>query len=325
MIQTPITRTQAKLDPRLIGGLAGAGIGGVAGAIADNKRGSDKDESFLSRNRGMLIGALGGGAAGAAAGHLINKRHNQLIQTNTDKFKGRGDKEIERAKDFYDGARKEAIGHINDKAKESLKKADKRNFWDKTINPFDNDRKRAFRSSREELDKIVKEEVGNVNQQADKLIDISKGNIQDRYQKLYDKAMQRDSKRTKKDIALAGAGLVGAGALGVALTKKKDKEDMKKHSRYFSLGGFVTNHLPEIGALTWAGVGGYLGYKRNRETSNPYRGAVVGALAGGAAGYGLGSVAQVPALRGQYYDIVNGSSSRWIFKTKSISQNDKCR
>jgi len=57
-------------DTRLLGGLGGAAIGGIAGALIDRKK----------RWRGALIGALGGGAAGFGLGaqHRYLQNKSQL-------------------------------------------------------------------------------------------------------------------------------------------------------------------------------------------------------------------------------------------------------
>ena len=63
-------RGLSSYDPRLIGGLGGAALGGLAGALIDRKK----------RWRGALIGALGGGAAGFGLGaqHRYLQNKSQL-------------------------------------------------------------------------------------------------------------------------------------------------------------------------------------------------------------------------------------------------------
>lgn len=316
------TRTYS-WDPKLIGGLAGAGIGGVAGLIADNKRGHEEGEGFISRNRGALMGALGGGAAGAVAGHFIGGRHNQMVKDNATKFGGRRDREIELLKSKQNEALANEVSGINKDAAEALKKHDQRSFLDKIL-PINTHEKRAYKNSKEALDKLVQEEVGKATKNTNDIINKSSGKISGKYDELFKKAVHRDSEKTWRDAALAGAGLAGAGALGVAMTKKKQpKEDeVRKQSRYFNrVTDFAIDNAPLLGAIGGAGLGGYLGYQRNKDTTNPYRGAAIGALAGGAAGYGLASIAQVPAVRARSFEIMQNPDIDEVTKQRALAQS----
>lgn len=111
---------------------------------------------------------------------------------------------------------------------------------------------------------------------------------------------------------------------GVAMTKKKQlKEDeVRKQSRYFNrVTDFALDNAPVLGAIGGAGLGGYLGYQRNKDTTNPYRGAAVGALAGGAAGYGLASIAQVPAVRARSFEIMQNPEIDEVTKQRALVQS----
>lgn len=107
---------------------------------------------------------------------------------------------------------------------------------------------------------------------------------------------------------------------GIQIIKLKYK--VRKQSRYFNrVTDFAIDNAPILGAVGGAGLGGYLGYQRNKDTTNPYRGAAVGALAGGAAGYGLASIAQVPAVRARSFEIMQNPEIDEVTKQRALVQS----
>lgn len=65
----------------LIGGGIGALAGGVGGHLVDRK--AKRDGSWLNRNKGAIIGGLGGGALGAGAGYFLTKKNDVPPQSET--------------------------------------------------------------------------------------------------------------------------------------------------------------------------------------------------------------------------------------------------
>ena len=163
MIYSIKVRTQADYGlgrKALFGAGLGAFYGGLGGSIYDKHRVPKENESWISRNRGAVIGVLGG----AGAGYLLGNRYdNQDIRKKNIKLLGRGTGVItndfrqptsvqkEAASSFVENEFKKA-GTPNPTdfsfVKEDLKKNVESSA--KTFNP---------ESSSEELHRIVKEEV----------------------------------------------------------------------------------------------------------------------------------------------------------------------
>lgn len=97
----------------LVTGLAIGGIsGGLGGHIVDRK--ANRDGNWLNRNRGAVIGAIGGSALGGIVGNRIDKQFRNSVNHTKTSFKGK-------AKDLRDKFNKGTMNYkMNKDAYEKL-------------------------------------------------------------------------------------------------------------------------------------------------------------------------------------------------------------
>ena len=99
----------------LVTGLAIGGIsGGLGGHIVDRK--ANRDGNWLNRNRGAVIGAIGGSALGGIVGNRIDKQFRNSVNHTKTSFKGKA----EDIKEKFDAAtmnpkmkKEEYVGLLN--------------------------------------------------------------------------------------------------------------------------------------------------------------------------------------------------------------------